>query len=183
MEDEYKPLIENNRFYLEFKDYAKKIHKVEVSEDIFLHFFGIHKRKDKKYFIVYQEASHCIEKEVSIENYKNFQSFKSIYIKERNIFNRYTEHFILDERVIHQRMKDKSQNDIINKIYHDMLCEKLRNEIALLSDKQKRRLFFYYYDEYTMREIAEMEKCSVTSIKRSIDRAIQKLQKKFIDMG
>ena len=183
MEDEYKPLIENNRFYLEYKDHAKKLHKVEVSEDIFLQFFGIHKRKEKKYFILYQEANYCMEKEVTVENYKNFQSFKSIYIKEQNIYDRYTEHFELDERVIYQRMEDKHQNDIVDKIYRDILCEKLRNEIDLLSDIQKRRLLLYFYDEYTMREIAEMEHCSPASVKRSLDRAIQILQKKLIHMG
>lgn len=80
-------------------------------------------------------------------------------------------------------MKDKHQNDIVDKIYRDILCEKLRNEIDLLSDIQKRRSLLYFYHEYTMREIAEMEHFSPASVKRSLDRAIQILQKKLIHMG
>lgn len=55
--------------------------------------------------------------------------------------------------------------------------------IALLPEEQRRRLIMYYFHNKTYKQIAESEGCTIMPVKRSIDRAIEKLQKYFIEQG
>ena len=128
-ENEYQPMIENDCFYLLFKDYKGSLHKVEVTKEVFLQFFGVHKminnQNQKKYLIVYRDAFNVVEKELTEKEYKEFQSFKSMQIKESNIYERYIEHYELDDYSLHKRLKEKNQKDIVGDLFHEMLINKL----------------------------------------------------------
>ena len=49
--------------------------------------------------------------------------------------------------------------------------------MSILSNIQKRRIKMYYFDDMTLKEIAKIEKCSIMSVKESIDSGINKLRK------
>ena len=55
-------------------------------------------------------------------------------------------------------------------------AEALYKAIALLPEIQQHRLVLYYFGNYTYQQIAEMEGCTISPVKRSIDAAIEKLK-------
>lgn len=55
--------------------------------------------------------------------------------------------------------------------------ETLKDAINKLTDVQKRRIKMYYFEDMTLNQIAQIENCSIISVKESIDTAIKKLQK------
>ena len=54
--------------------------------------------------------------------------------------------------------------------------EALHKAIALLPEIQRHRLVLYYFGDFTYQQIAEMEGCTISPVKRSIDAAIEKLK-------
>lgn len=84
-----------------------------------------------QYLIVHQERSSLVAKEVIKEEYKHYQSFKSIQIRESSIYDRYIEHRELNEAQLYR--KDlKEHTIVIDKIYHNDLVNGLYKEIFLL---------------------------------------------------
>ena len=55
-------------------------------------------------------------------------------------------------------------------------AEALHKAIALLPEIQRHRLVLYYFGDFTYRQIAKMEGCTISPVKRSIDAAIEKLK-------
>lgn len=56
----------------------------------------------------------------------------------------------------------------------------LKSAIEKLTDTQKRRIKLYYFEDMTLNKIAEIENCSIASVKENIDTAISKLQNNYI---
>ena len=54
--------------------------------------------------------------------------------------------------------------------------DRLHQAIAQLPEKQRRRLVLYYFGEFTYEQIAEMEGCTISPVKRSIEKAIENLK-------
>ena len=57
------------------------------------------------------------------------------------------------------------------------MTEILKNAINTLSLVQKRRIKMYYFEDMTLKQIAELEHCSIMSVKESINSGINKLRK------
>ena len=57
-----------------------------------------------------------------------------------------------------------------------IINRELRRAIKALPDKQRRRLYLYYFGGYTYAEIAEMENCSVHSVFMAVERAKEKIK-------
>lgn len=57
--------------------------------------------------------------------------------------------------------------------------EMLRKALSMLPDIQRRRIELYFFCECTYKQIAEMEGCTEMPVKRSIDRAIDKIKTFF----
>lgn len=182
-ENEYRPLIENNCFYLLFKDYKGSLHKVEVTKDVFLQFFGVHKRKyvgkEEVFLICYHDTKHYVEKSLNKQEYQTFTSFKSDEMKLQHIYTRHIEHFDLTDEQLYKRHDGISKYSVLDKIYDDYVKQQLFDAIYSLSKTQRERLILYYINEYTMAEIAEKESCSISAVKHSIDRALSNLKEKL----
>lgn len=59
------------------------------------------------------------------------------------------------------------------------LREKNDEALAILTEKQRRRILMRYVDEMTLEEIAKAEKCDISTIKELIASGIKKIQKNF----
>ncbi len=98
--------------------------------------------------------------------------------RQKNEFDRHIEHSIVYENKLNSRAMDKPisleeqfENKLINK--------ELKDAISSLSELQKRRIKMYYFENKTLKEIAEIEECAIMSVKDSLDLAIEKLEKKL----
>ncbi len=137
---------------------------------------------DTNFYIVIKKERNSLQKiEVSKEIYDNFDRFELDDLKELNEYDRHIEHIEILENDLYKRATNKQK--FVDEIIEDnILSEKIKDAINSLSKIQKRRVLMYYFDNLNLREISEMEKCSIVSVKNSLDLALIKLKeilKKF----
>jgi len=116
--------------------------------------------------------------EIDKSLYDAFDRFELDDISILNEFDRHAEHSELTEETLNKRAWDKPasiEESVCAKITND----ELHNAIAKLPEVQKRRLILYYFAELTFEQIAEMEGCTKMPVKRSIDRAVDKIKEKI----
>lgn len=114
--------------------------------------------------------------EISDEVYQAFDKFELEDISQIHKYRKHIEHSEVYEESLYHRVvnQDKSVEDTIEeKIMNDIL----KSAIEKLTNTQKRRIKLYYFEDMTLNKIAELENCSIASVKESIDTAISKLQK------
>jgi len=126
------------------------------------------------YIVVFNFNSKEETVNVSKEVYDVFNSSELMDIKQMNERDRHYEHIELTDEDIYRNsfFKNESVEDIVEK---KIISEKLQKAISSLSDIQRRRIIKYYFQEKTMEEIAKSEGKAVSSIKESLELAIQKL--------
>lgn len=140
----YTLLIENNTYYIVFKDSRDSLRKESVSKDVF---------------------------EVFDEN----ERFENSYFKEYSV---HIEHSELSDISINKRNINKEAS-VEEQIIYKFLKYELENIISSLPNIQKSRLKKYYFDNKTLEEIANEEKCSKVAVKYSIDIAIKNISKRI----
>lgn len=179
---EYFPLIEkeNNTLalYICFKE-----NKIRVSKEIFLQFFGVHKQRlingNKHYFIVYKNQEHTVFNELSKDEYRIYQSFVSMEIREQNIYDRYIENKKVSENKLFNKGVKKDTNDIVSRLYETEIYKILYVAIESLPEIQKRRLILHYQKGLSLAQIAQKEHCSKSSVQCSIRIALNALKEKL----
>lgn len=180
---EYASLIkiskEDTKYYIVFHDVNKRLNCIQVTEEIFLQFFGIHQHnKDlqkEHYYIVYENHEVSIKKEVTKEEYRMYQSFRSIEIREQHIYDRYMEHYEQTEEMLYHKRTQKNHDDIVELLYKEDMVKALYKAIASLPEVQRRRLILHYLDELSLAQIAQKEHCTKSSIQCSIRIALHAL--------
>lgn len=139
---------------------------------------------------------------------KNRKNKDIVYYSEpmNNILRVSKEQFLLENPNLTEKdyefFKAWSDSDLYNLHLHDRTEGRRRNPISnlqrehdnwgwmeqidmdadltlILSPVQERRLRMYYFDRYTMAEIAAFEGCSQQMISRSIKKAKEKIRKHF----
>ncbi len=96
-----------------------------------------------------------------------------------NEWDRHIEQSELSEETLEQRMR-KSPSSVEETVYQAIQREQLYKAIDCLPKTQRRRMLLYYFYDFTYEKIAEIEGCPVMPVKRSIDRALEKI-KKFLE--
>lgn len=180
---DYTPLIrvvkEHTKYFIEFKDVHMKLNRIQVTEEVFLQFFGIHQHnKDSKkehYYIAYENHEASIKKEVTKEEYCMYQSFRSIEIREQHIYDRYLEHYEQTELMLYHKRMLKDHDNMVDLLYKEDMVKALYKAIASLSEVQRRRLILHYIDGLSLAQIAQKEHCAKSSIQCSIRIALHAL--------
>ena len=187
LEKEYIPYIKEDNGEIEFTIQFKNIHgnktNVKVTKAVFLQFFGIHQHvkngHEDHYFIVFKDRNFLIKQELSLYEYNQFQSFKSIAIHEQNIYDRYIEHCELSETKLYHRKGDNDADSVIDYLNKESIIKELYETLESLPEIQKRRLVLHYLNDLSLAQIAEIEHCSKSSVKCSIMIACRTLNKKL----
>ena len=134
----------------------------------------------KKYYIKFHDSQKqkiCLE--VNKELFEVFDSFELEDIKQLNTYDRHMEHSTVYESTLErrsQRIKESSEETAVRNI----LFQELHRAIALLPEIQRRRIMYYYFEDLTYEQIAEIENCSFQAVAKSIKTAEEKL-KKFLE--
>lgn len=143
------------------------------------------KSKDNPYTIKYSEEENSYyltfkynkkDQNVIISNeiFEQFNKFELEDISQMHKFDKYIEHSEIYEETLYKKalnFEETTEKIVIKK---DELI-RLNNAINQLKPLQKRRVIMYYFDNMTLREIADREHCSYVSVKNSIDNALKKL--------
>ena len=107
-----------------------------------------------------------------------FNAFNEFELDDLSFFNEVDRHYEQSEvtEVSLNKRAMKPQEPIEETVFQRIEVDKLHQAIAKLPEKQRRRLVLYYFGEFTYEQIAEMEGCTISPVKRSIEKAIENLK-------
>lgn len=137
---------------------------------------GIH-TDHPRYYLSFEDsegAKQCIE--VSKALFDTFDRFELDDLSFLNEVDKHYEHSELTEASLNARAATKPESVEETAMQH-IQSETLHKAIAALPEKQRHRLILYYFGELTYEQIAELEGCTISPVKRSIDAAIEHLKK------
>ena len=107
-----------------------------------------------------------------------FDAFDEFELDDLSFFNEVDRHYEQSEvtEATLNRRAAKPQESVEETVSQQMEVGKLHQAIAQLPEKQRRRLVLYYFGEFTYEQIADMEGCTISPVKRSIEKAIENLK-------
>lgn len=126
-----------------------------------------------QYFVEFNDVngiSHTIEIEKSL-----FDEFNSFELEDLSYLNEVERHHTSMDNT-ESFSEDITEESAIKRI----LSEELHAALPELTEVQRKRVFLYYFYDYTYEQIAQLDGCTKMPVKRSIDDAIKKLKKLLI---
>lgn len=129
------------------------------------------------YYLAFTDSNgieQCMEIDKTL--FDTFDRFELDDISFMNEVDRHHEHSEQTEVSLSKRATQQ-QVSIEETVFLRAEVETLRQAIAKLPEKQRRRLALYYFGDFTYEQVAEMEGCTIMPVKRSIDAAIENLKK------
>ena len=134
---------------------------------------------ENKYYISFKDsAGNNFRLEIDKEVFDVYMASKKAYTKIKNETSRYLEHSELTDISLYNRSLNKKR-DVLDQVVDNTLKQQLIKNEKELTDTQSRRIQMYYFENKTLREIAEIEGCAIMSVKDSLDAAINILEKKL----
>ena len=129
------------------------------------------------YYLTFVDSSN-VERCVEIDK-PLFDAFDRFELEDISFMHKVDKHYERTEQTEASLNKRaiKPQESVEEIVSQRMEVDKLHQAIARLPEKQRRRLVLYYFGEFTYEQIAEMEGCTISPVKRSIDTAIENLKK------
>ena len=134
--------------------------------------------KEELYFIKFRDelGEHVVSvtKEV-------FDVFDESERYENNMMSKNSRHlhkYELSDEALSNRMIN-NQMSIEEMIINDIMKKKLHEAIEELPEKERIRVYKYYFQNKTLEQIANEEKVYKSTIKRSIDKSLEKISKKL----
>lgn len=132
---------------------------------------------NKTYTVEFVDNMKVIHKiEVSDKIYEAFNEFELEDVSQIHKYQKHIEHNEVYEETLNARAINKPLS-VEEEVENNIMTEILKNAIDTLSDTQKRRIKMYYFEDMTLKQIAELEHCSIMSVKENIDSGINKLRK------
>lgn len=124
-------------------------------------------------FVDNKKVIHKVE--ITEKVYQAFDKFELEDISQIHKFRKHIEHSELTENTLHNRMIEPS-NNVEDIVENQIMMDDLKLAINTLTDTQKRRIKMYYFEDLTLKEIADIEGCSIKNIHKSIEQAKEKLK-------
>lgn len=138
-------------------------------------------KNNGQFFVLFTDAQGIRhEIEISERLYSELNAFELEDISYINKVSRYHEHNDLTSYTLHKRALNQPPS-LEETLETEEKLQQLRHQIELLPLVQQRRLRLYYYEGLSYDEIARRENCTLMPVKRSIDRALKKLKKYFME--
>lgn len=93
-----------------------------------------------------------------------------------NEFDRHLDHLPYNEYTINKK-NYKNIEDIEDMVIKKIQKENLHNAISLLTQKQKERIYSYFFEGLTQKEISIRDNCSIRAVQYSLKNALKNLKK------
>ena len=134
----------------------------------------LYEAESNKYFILFKDVRNIINKvEVSIDVFNAFDRFELEDISELHKKDKHLDMNEFDEYKLYKNDVESIDDFIIRKSTY----EELHKAINKLTETQKRRIKYYYFDDMKFSDIARVEECDESSVRESIYAGIEKLKK------
>jgi RNA polymerase sigma-70 factor (ECF subfamily) len=95
--------------------------------------------------------------------------------KERH----YNQNIVLQD--FHEHQADMSAQDVLQLVSKNLMTKEIRRAQNKLTEAQRRLITLLYWEGYTLKEIAEMEKEPIGTIKNRLHQSLKKLHYLLID--
>ena len=134
------------------------------------------KNGQKHYFVAFTDGQGIFrESEISHAVFLEFNRFVKHERNLRRSDERHQEQSELTEETLCRRALHKPK-PVDEVVFDKIRFDKLHQAIAELPETQRRRLLLHFELGLTYEQIGEMEGCTKMPVKRSIDRAIEKIR-------
>lgn len=134
----------------------------------------LYETDSNKYYILFKDAKNILNKiEVNIDVFNAFDRFELDDISELHKKDKHIDINEFDENKLYKNDTESIDDYIIRKLTY----EELHKAINKLTDTQKRRIKYYYFDDMKFSDIARVEECDESSVRESIYAGIEKLKK------
>lgn len=134
----------------------------------------LYEAENDKYFILFKDVRNIINKvEVNIDVFNAFDRFELDDISELHKIDKHIDMNGFDENRLYKDVAESVDEIVIKKSTY----EELHNAINKLTDTQKRRVKYFYFDDMKFSDIARVEECDESSVRESIYAGINKLKK------
>lgn len=128
------------------------------------------------YYITFKDGQGIFHKlEISRRLYDAFNAFELDDLTYLNVWDRHMEHSEVWESTLNVRALHKPEG-IEETVLNRIQMKELHRAVQSLPEMQKRRLLLYYFEDLTYEQIAEMEGCSKTAVKYTVDNALKFLK-------
>lgn len=129
------------------------------------------------YTVEFSDNKNVIHKvEITDKLYGAFDTFELEDVSQIHKYSKYIEHSEIFEETLNKRAMDK-QLSVEEIIEYKMDIDDLKLAIDKLTDVQKRRLKMYYFEDMPLKNIAEIERCSIKNVHKSIEQAKENIKK------
>ena len=111
-----------------------------------------------------------------------FDVFDRFELDDISLMNEVDRHYEQSEQTEQSlnRRAAQPQESVEEAVFQRVEVETLRQAIAKLPEKQRRRLVLYYFCDLTYEQIAEMERCKYQTVQDTIYAALKNLKKFLI---
>ena len=134
----------------------------------------LYEEESNRYFILFKNVRNVINKvEVNIDVFNAFDRFELDDISDLHKIDKHIDMRELDENKNYENDTESIDDFIIRKSTY----EELHKAINKLTETQKRRIKYYYFDDMKFSDIARVEECDESSVRESIYAGIEKLKK------
>ncbi len=123
--------------------------------------------ENERYYVTFKDGQGNVQDiEINSELYSAFLDLNRSEYRQNHFFERHVEHFEVTDSLLSK--SDKSIEDCLS---DKELSKALWFAIDKLPEKQRKRFILYFDMGYTYQQIADLENCSITAVKFSIDKA------------
>ena len=132
------------------------------------------------YYLTFTDGSgikQCVEIDKTL--FEVFDRFELDDVSFMNEVDRHYEQSEQTEQSLNKRAAHP-QESVEEAVFQKVEAEALRQAIAKLPEKQRRRLILYYFCDLTYEQIAEMERCKYQTVQDTIYAALKNLKKFLI---
>lgn len=132
-----------------------------------------------EYFVKFKDVN-MIWNTVKI-NKKIYDEMNSFELEDKKTINEYDRHIDHIKTGLNDSYKNISyiNNNIEDLVIYNIESNKLYQILNKLTDKQKRRIYLYYFLNLKEREIAIVERCSIRAVQYSLQQALEKIKKLY----
>ncbi len=129
---------------------------------------------NNKHYVLFKDIRGVINKvEVLPDVFNAFDRFELDDISDLHKIDKHIDIREYDEDKLYKYDEEKLEDYVIRKLTY----ERLYKAINKLTETQKRRIKYYYFENMNFSEIARIEECDESSVRESIYSGINKLKK------
>lgn len=133
--------------------------------------------ENNMYYVSFMDTNKCMQKiEVDKDVFNALDSFELDDVSFMNEAERHYEFSELSESALNNRAVIKPKT-VEESFMEKLKKDELDNIISSLTETQRKRMIYYYFENMTFKQIAALEGCAYQTVQKSIEKVKDKIKK------